>query len=103
MSLRSVPVAAAMMLFLLALGGCASSNGSPETDKVKAAVESLGGNPDQLYQEMVVFRTLDVKSYDSQLIYLVSSKDGKGFHIVDAHGEIYRDYNDFIRNNSLTG
>jgi len=44
-----------------------------------------------------------VKSYDSQLIYLVSSKDGKGFHIVDAHGEIYRDYNDFIRNNSLTG
>jgi hypothetical protein len=103
MPLRPVPVAAAMVLLFLALGGCASSSGAPAPDKVRAAVESLGGNPDQLYQELVVFKTVDVKSYDSQLIYLVPSKDGKDFQIVDAHGEIYRDYGDFIRNNRLTG
>ena len=101
MLLRPILVAAATVLLLLGLGGCASSSGAP--NKVQAAVESLGGNPDQLYQELVVFKTVDVKSYDSQLIYLVPSKDGKDFQIVDAHGEIYRDYNDFIRNNRLTG
>jgi hypothetical protein len=103
MSTRSVPVVAVIAFLMLALGGCVNSNGMPEPDKVKASVESLGGNPDHLYQELVVFKTLDVKSYDSQLIYLVPTKDGKGFHIVDARGEIYRDYKDFIRENGLTG
>jgi hypothetical protein len=100
---RIVSMTAALGLFLLVLSGCASPGGTPAPDKVKAAVQSLGGNPDQLYQEEVVFKTLDVKSYDSQIIFLVPSKDGKLSRIVDAQGEIYRDYADFLRNNGFTG
>jgi len=44
MLLRPILVATATVLLLLGLGGCASSSGAP--NKVQAAVESLGGNPD---------------------------------------------------------
>ena len=99
MSLYPVPAATAIGLVLLAISGCASPSGDPQPDKVKASIQSLGGTPDTIFQEQVLAKDLTSGHYTSQTVFLVPSKDGKAFQIVDSMGEIYRDYDDFLRNN----
>jgi hypothetical protein len=103
MSRRSVACAAALGLALLALGGCGHPDDVPGPDKATAAIKSLGGNPDDLYKEKVIFKPVGAEHFDVQDVYLVPSKDGETFEIVDAQGRIYRDYDDFLRNNRLPG
>jgi hypothetical protein len=101
MSCRTVANAAALGLALLSLAGCGHPGDAPEPDKATAAIKSLGGNPDDLYQEKVIFKPVGAEHFDVQNIYLVPSEDGKTFEIVDLQGRIYRDYDDFLLNNSL--
>jgi len=101
MSRRTVNRAAALGLALLSLGGCGHPTDVPDPDKATAAIKGLGGNPDDLYQQKVIFKSVGAEHFDVQNVYLVPSKDGKTFQIVDAQGRIYRDYDDFLRNNSL--
>ena len=99
--MRPVPTAAALGLVLLVLGGCGGPSDAPGPDTAKAVAVRLGGDPDQLYQQEVVFKTVGSDHFASQVVFLVPSKDGKSFQIVDSHGRVYRDYNDFLRNNRL--
>jgi hypothetical protein len=100
MSVRPIPAAVVVGLALLALGGCAShSGGAPQPDKLKASIQSLGGTPETIYQEQVLSKDLTSGHYTSQMVFLVPSKVTKGFEIVDSGGEIYRDFDDFLRNN----
>ena len=101
MSRRDVATVAALVFALIALGGCGHPGNAPEQDQATATIKSLGGNPDNLYQQRVLFKPVGAEHFDIQNVYLVPSKDGKTFQIVDAHGRIYRDYADFIRNNKL--
>lgn len=99
---RLVPVLTAAGL-MLTVGGCSGqSSSAPAPDKVKAAVQSLGGTPTTTYQETVVFRKPGEEHYEQQDVDLVPSKTGGAFQVVDAAGNIYRDYDDFLVNNALT-
>jgi hypothetical protein len=103
--MRSNLSMAALVLVLLTLAGCSGSGGvqgaGPEPDKVKAAIQSLGGDSDKLYQQKVIFKELGGEHFAAQDVYLVPSQDGKTFQIVDAQGRVYSDYGDLLRNNKL--
>lgn len=101
MSRRDVATVVAFAFALVVLSGCGHSGNAPEQDQAEAAIKSLGGNPDNLYRQRVLFKPVGAEHFDIQNVYLVPSKDGKTFHIVDAHGRIYRDYADFLQNNKL--
>lgn len=101
MSRRGAASAAALLVALAGLGGCGHPDDVPDKDKAAAAVKSLGGNPDNLYEEKVLFKSIGAEHFDVQDVYLVPSKDGKTYQIVDTHGRIYGDYGDFLRNNKL--
>ena len=97
---RLVPVLTAMGL---ALSGCSDgASSTPAPDKVAAAVQSLGGTPTTTYQETVVFRKPGEEHYQQQEVDLVPSRTGGPFLVVDAAGNIYRDYDDFLVDNTLT-
>src|SRR5882757_11571834 len=100
MPLRAISTVAALGLVFLALGGCASPGDAPDPAKVKVAIQSLGGTPDTIYQQKVLSKNLTSGDYSSQVIFLVPLKHGKDFKIVDSRGEIYRDFGDFLRNNT---
>jgi hypothetical protein len=89
---------AAIGFMLLVLSSCAGSGGVPQPEKVKAAIQSLGGTPDTIYQQEVIAKDLTSGHYSGQMVFVVPSKGG-GFQIVDSTGEIFRDYDDFLRNN----
>jgi hypothetical protein len=100
MPLRAISTVTALGLVLLALGGCTSPGDAPDPEKVKAAVQSLGGTPDTIYQQKVLSKNLTSEDYSSQVIFLVPLEQGRDFKIVDSRGEIYRDFGDFLRNNT---
>jgi hypothetical protein len=92
-------------LTLLALGGCTSSPpqlGADPLDKARAAVQRLGGNPDELYKQQVMVKSMGSKDYSSKIIYLVPAKNGTDFTIVDEQGSVYRNYDDFVLRGTLT-
>jgi hypothetical protein len=103
--MRSIISGVALGVVFLVLAGCGGPAGpsqtGPEPDRAKAAIQSLGGNPDQLYHQKLIFKVLGSEHFAAQDVYLVPSADGTSFQIVDAQGRIYRDYDDLLRNNNL--
>lgn len=83
------------------LAGCTEEPGPPSAEKVKATLERLGVNPDTLYFEQFVATSPETGQLSQQVITLVPAKDGASYQIVDSQGEVFDDYNDFLRNNDL--
>lgn len=90
-----------VIAILVGLAGCAEDPGPPSAAKVKATLERLGANPDTLYFEQFVATSPETGQVSQQVITLVPAKDGAGYQIVDSRGEVFDDYNDFLRDNNL--
>ncbi|WP_156935421.1 hypothetical protein [Pseudonocardia spinosispora] len=90
-----------VIALLAGLAGCAEDPGPPSADKVKATLERLGANPDTLYLEQFVATSPVTGQMSRQVLTLVPAKDAASYQIVDSQGEVFDDYNDFLRNNNL--
>lgn len=99
MRLRQISVAV-IASTMLALTGCAGTDG-PSEDKIKAALHELDANPDTIHFESFVAESTATGQLSKQVLLLVPTKDRASCQIVDAQGEIFDDYSDFLRNNTL--
>lgn len=90
-------------LVLLAVAGCARHNDAAPGGKApEAVVRSLGGTPDNTYQQKILYKPLGASGFSVEEAYLVPSPDGKGFRVVDSRGDVYSDYSDFLLHNTLS-
>jgi len=94
-------LAVLLAVLLAALTGCAHPNDQPSAEKVKAALQRLGANPATIYFEPFVAKSPANNQLSRQVLILVPPKDGQGLKIVDSHGDIFDDYDDFLSNNTL--
>ena len=91
----------AVLTFTIVLGGCAHTPPSTPDDRVRTALASLGATPETSYQQKIFGTDTITNQLRIQTIVLVPSKDGKTYQIVDSEGEIFSDYYDFLRDNTL--
>lgn len=101
MSLRITPIAVLVGLPCVILTGCATADPGPQPEKVKEAVQSLGGSPETVLQQSILVKKMTDKDYVNEILFLVPSQEKKTFHIVDTRGGVYSDYEDFLTDNSL--
>jgi len=92
---------AALVVALLALTGCARAGDGPSKEKVESALRTLGAEPDAAHFQTFVARSPATGQLSQQVLILVPVPDGAGYKIVDARGEIFDDYDDFLRDNTL--
>ena len=83
-----------------ALTGCSDVDKQPPLARANAAIQRLGGVPDNLYKQEVLVENLSTGQYTSRIIVLVPEKNGKDVHIVDADGEVFDNYDEFLRDNT---
>jgi PBP1b-binding outer membrane lipoprotein LpoB len=98
----TLPAALLATALALLLGGCAGAEPGTQVEKVKVAYAKLGAKPDTTYFQTVLDTDPSSAEVRTFKIALVPSADGKSFQIVDSEGEIFADYYDFLRNNTLT-
>jgi hypothetical protein len=98
--LRMPPAFGLLAAFgLLGLTGCAGPDAAPQPDRVRSAIESLGGTPESILQQSVLSRPPGGGQFRNQIVFLVPEPDGPGFHIVDSYGEIYDSYAELLGGN----
>lgn len=85
----------------LALTACGGPETKPQPDRVREAIESLGGSPETISQQRILTRKPGSEQFINQIVFLVPGRDGSGFHIVDAYGETYDSYTDLLRENGF--
>lgn len=90
-----------VILTTVASAGCAHDPGPPSAEKVRATLERLGANPDTLYFERFVATSPATGQLSQQVLTLVPVKGSENYQIVDAQGDVFDNYNDFLRNNNL--
>lgn len=92
-----VPIAVAIAL--LTLTGCAGRDTTPQPQRVRSSIESLGGTPETIFQQSILTRPPGGGQFRNQIVFLVPERNGPGYHIVDSYGEIYDSYADLLRGN----
>jgi len=92
---------AALFVALLLLTGCAQTDDGPSKEKVESALHTLGADPDAVHFQTFVARSPATGQLSQQVLLLVPVPDGAGYKIIDAQGEIFDDYTDFLRDNTL--
>ena len=98
---RLAPAVGAVAALSVATSGCAHVHDPSPKEKVKAALTRLNDDPDTYYFESFIARSPVTGQLSQQVLVLVPPKGGTGFKIVDSRGEIFDDYTDFLRNNTL--
>jgi hypothetical protein len=83
------------------LAGCGTTDDQPSKDKVLAALHTLGANPDTVHAQTVVARSPGTGQLSRQVLLLVPVPDAPGYRIVDAQGEIFTSYDEFLTTNTL--
>lgn len=86
-------------VLLLALAGCAGEPDVPAPDRAQAAIRSLGGGPGNVFKQQVLSKDLGTGSYSSQTVFVVAMKGGD-LRIVDSRGDVFDDFDDFLRRNT---
>jgi hypothetical protein len=92
---------AALIVALLVLTGCARAEDGPSKEKVESALHTLGADTDAVRFQTFVARSPATGQLSQQMLLLVPVPDGAGYKIVDAQGEIFDTYGDFLRDNTL--
>lgn len=92
---------AALAVTLLVLTGCARGEDGPSKEKVKSALHTLEADPDAVHFQTFVARSPATGQLSQQVLLLVPVPGGAGYKIVDAQGEIFDNYNDFLADNTL--
>jgi hypothetical protein len=100
MRLRLIPLAV-LAVALLGLSGCGHSDDAPSEDKIKAALHELNADPNTVRFETFVAESPATGQRSRQVLLLVPTKEQPGYKIVDAQGEIFDSYADFLRDNTL--
>ena len=100
MQLRVIP-SAVLAAVLLTLTGCGHSDDAPSEEKIKAALHELNADPDSVRFETFEAESPATGQLSRQILLLVPTKDRPGCKIVDAQGEIFDSYADFLRDNTL--
>lgn len=103
MPLRSLLAATASGLAAVLLVGCSNPDGTTQFEKVKAAIQSLGGTPGSIYLQEIVSKSPTTNQIMPQVLFLVFSKESQSFQLVDSQGDIFDDYDDFLQRNLLPG
>jgi hypothetical protein len=101
MRTRVILTAVGLVAVAAVLAGCAEPSRPPSPQKVQATLLRLGANPDTFYFEQFIATSPATGQLSKQYIVLVPAKDGKAYQIVDSQGDVFTDYNDFLRNNTL--
>jgi len=91
----------ALVVALLAVAGCARASEGPSKEKVESALHTLGADPDAVRIQNFVAGSPVNGQLSRQVLILVPVQGGAGYQIVDAQGEIFDNYNDFLRDNTL--
>lgn len=99
---RSLAFTALVVATASTLAGCGGVPQPVTTDRIKAIAAELSGGPGHFYQAELAYARLGAPHFDTQQVYLVPVGDGKQFRIVDINGVVYRGYQDYLRNNTLT-
>jgi hypothetical protein len=100
--MRTATILLTAALATAALAGCSKQPQPVTTDQIKAIAADLSGGHRNFYQAELAYAPLGAPHFGTQQIYLVPVGDGKQFRIVDINGKIYQDYQDYLRNNTLT-
>ena len=100
--MRTARILLTAALAAVALAGCSKQPQPVTTDQIKAIAANISGGSGNFYQAELAYAPLGAPHFDTQQVYLVPVGDGKQFRIVDINGEVYQDYQDYLRNNSLT-
>jgi hypothetical protein len=99
--MRAAVPAAALVAALLVVTGCGRGEGGPSKEKVEAALHTLGADPDAVHFQTFVARSPATGQLSQQVLLLIPVPGATGFKIVDAQGEIFDSYNDFLGDNTL--
>jgi outer membrane murein-binding lipoprotein Lpp len=92
---------AAVVVALLVLTGCARGENGPSKEKVQSALHTLSADPDAVHFQTFVATSPATGQLSQQVLLLVPVPGGAGYKIVDAQGEIFDDYETFLRDNTL--
>lgn len=99
--IRMLPCTVAAAAGLALLTACGGTETEPQPNRVRAAIESLGGTPESILQQRILTRPPGAEQFRNQILFLVPGRDGDGFHIVDSYGEIYDSYAELLRENGF--
>jgi hypothetical protein len=92
----------AVVAALAGITGCGhSEEGGPSKEKVESALHTLQADPDAVHFQTFVATSPATGQLSQQVLLLVPVPGGAGYKIVDAQGEIFGDYNEFLRDNTL--
>jgi hypothetical protein len=93
--------AAALVAALVVLTGCARGDDRPSKEKIESALHTLGADPDAVHFQTFVARSPATGQLSQQVLLLVPVPGGTSYKIVDAQGEIFEHYMDFLGDNTL--
>ena len=85
----------------LVLTGCARGGDGPSKEKVESALHTLSAAPDAVHFQQFVATSPATGQLSQQVLLLVPVQGGAGYKIIDAQGEIFDTYDDFLRENTL--
>jgi hypothetical protein len=94
-------VVALLVVALLVVAGCARAEDGPSKEKVESALHTLGADPDAVHFRTFVAQSPANGQLSRQVLLLVPVPGGVGYKIVDAQGEIFDNYDAFLRDNTL--
>lgn len=95
-----VPLAVIVTTLAVTSSGCAHAPEPPSAAKVEHTLRDLKVDPDKLLFERFT-ATSPVTGQVSNQVLIIAPADNGRYRIIDSHGDIYDNYDDFLRNNTL--